>query len=49
MGVKVHTCVGGTEVNADKKILKDGVHVVVGTPGRVKDMIDRKYLKTDNL
>lgn len=47
--MKAHTCTGGTEVNQDKKILKEGVHVVVGTPGRVNDMIVRKHLRTDNM
>lgn len=26
-----------------------GVHCVVGTPGRVADMISKKFLKTDHL
>eukprot|EP00249_Psilotum_nudum_P007899 c20900_g3_i1 orf=172-684(+) len=33
--VKVHACVGGTSVREDQRILMNGVHVVVGTPGRV--------------
>ena len=50
MGVKVHACVGGTVVKEDIKILKKGgVHVVVGTPGRIIDMIKKKFLKTDYL
>jgi len=32
---------GGTRVNEDVKTLQQGVHVVVGTPGRVNDMITR--------
>jgi len=35
LGVKVHACVGGTVVREDVKILQKGIHVVVGTPGRV--------------
>lgn len=31
------------------KALGDGPHVVVGTPGRVQDMIQRRVLKTDNM
>ena len=50
MGVKVHACVGGTVVKEDIKILKQGgVHVVVGTPGRIIDMIKQEFLKTDYL
>jgi len=33
----------------DRKKLQSGVHVVVGTPGRVFDMIQKGYLKTDHL
>ncbi|KAJ4888607.1 Eukaryotic initiation factor 4A-1 [Raphanus sativus] len=33
--VKVHAYVGGTSVLEDQRILHSGVHVVVGTPGRV--------------
>jgi len=28
-------------------MLKQGVHIVVGTPGRIVDMMKRKYLETD--
>jgi len=47
--VTAHTCTGGTNVNEDKKKLKDGVHIVVGTPGRVHDMINKGHFKTDHL
>ena len=36
--------VGGTLVRDDIKVLKDGQQVVVGTPGRVYDMINRNVL-----
>jgi translation initiation factor 4A len=44
MTVKTHACVGGTAVRDDIRILQSGVQVVVGTPGRVFDMISRKAL-----
>jgi translation initiation factor 4A len=44
MDIKVHACVGGTSVRDDIKILKEGVHVVVGTPGRVADMMKKSFL-----
>ena len=47
--MKVHACVGGTVVKDDIRILKSGPHVVVGTPGRIHDMMRRKYLRTDYL
>ncbi|KAF6157232.1 hypothetical protein GIB67_041693 [Kingdonia uniflora] len=47
LGVKVHACVGGTIVREDQRILSSGVHVVVGTPGRVFDMLRRQSLRPD--
>jgi len=46
MKAKVHLCVGGTSVIEEKNKLKEGCHIVVGTPGRIKDMINRNYLST---
>ena len=47
--VRVHLCVGGTNVSEEKKKLQDGCHIVVGTPGRIKDMINRQFLSTNFL
>ena len=49
MGIKVHTCVGKTSTREDMRVLKNKVHVVVGTPGRVFDMINRNSLNTQYL
>lgn len=49
MNVKVHACFGGTAIREDIRILQEGVHVVVGTPGRVYDMINRRALKLDEV
>jgi len=49
MKLKVHACVGGTAVRDDIRTLQDGVHIVVGTPGRVFDMINRRALRLDNI
>jgi len=42
--ISVHLCTGGTQIIEDKKKLKEGVHVVVGTPGRIRDMMNRQIL-----
>jgi translation initiation factor 4A len=47
--VTSHACVGGTLVRDDVRILRDGVQVVVGTPGRVYDMINRGVLYLSNI
>jgi len=45
MGITSHACVGGTAIREDIRILQSGVQVVVGTPGRVLDMVQRGALK----
>jgi len=49
MNIECHACVGGTNVREDMAKLQEGVQVVVGTPGRVFDMINRRALRTDNI
>jgi len=49
MDLQVHACVGGTAVRDDIRTLQAGVHVVVGTPGRVYDMINRRALRLDSI
>ncbi|PWN17976.1 putative TIF2-translation initiation factor eIF4A [Microstroma glucosiphilum] len=49
MQIKCHACIGGTNVREDMAQLQDGVQVVVGTPGRVYDMINRRAFRTDAL
>lgn len=40
---------GGSSLEKQITALKKGVDVVVGTPGRIMDLIDRKVLKIDGL
>ena len=49
MNAQSHACIGGTNVREDMRNLEQGVHVVVGTPGRVQDMIQRKFLRTNDI
>jgi len=49
MKVVSHACVGGTAVREDIQILQKGVQIVVGTPGRVNDMINRNALRLPKL
>ena len=44
LGTEIHTCIGGTNTRSDAQILRRGVHLVVGTPGRVVDMLGRQHL-----
>jgi len=47
--VKCHVCIGGTSVRDDIDALRNGVHVVVGTPGRTFDMVSKRHLRIDDL
>jgi len=49
MNIQSHACVGGTAVREDIQILQRGVQIVVGTPGRVNDMIGRNALRLAKL
>jgi len=45
MGATCHACIGGTNVrNEMQKLQAEAPHIVVGTPGRVFDMLNRRYL-----
>lgn len=48
--VKTKLLIGGTSVDSDKEALTKQIpHIIVGTPGRIHDMIRRKYINTDKL
>ena len=49
MGVTCHACIGGTNVRDDIKRLETGVQIVVGTPGRVYDMLNRSALRSKTI
>jgi len=47
--VKILPVYGGTSIEPQLRALRTGVHIVVGTPGRTRDLIKRKKLKLDNI
>jgi translation initiation factor 4A len=49
INVKVGGFIGGKSTRDDIIKLKNGIHVAVGTPGRIYDMIEKKYLNVDNM
>jgi len=49
MGASVHVSIGGSSVQKDISTLGKAVHVQVGTPGRIMDLIRRRILRTDDL
>ena len=46
-GIKLLSVYGGTNIETQIKSLKKGVQIVVGTPGRTKDLLKRKNLKLE--
>ncbi|KAJ1561386.1 translation initiation factor eIF4A, partial [Nowakowskiella sp. JEL0078] len=49
MNIECHGCIGGVNVREDMRKLEAGPHIVVGTPGRVFDMINRGALNRDTI
>jgi ATP-dependent RNA helicase DeaD len=43
-GARIISCVGGMDPAKERKQLGDGCHIVVGTPGRLRDHIERNRL-----
>lgn len=48
-GINVVAVYGGASAELQIKALRKGAQIVVGTPGRVLDLINRKALKIDNV
>uniref|UniRef100_U3KMP9 RNA helicase n=2 Tax=Oryctolagus cuniculus TaxID=9986 RepID=U3KMP9_RABIT len=45
MGASCHACIRGTNVRAEvQKLQMEAPHIIVGTPGRLFDMLNRRYL-----
>ena len=43
-GAKIVACVGGMDPRMERRKLEFGAHIVVGTPGRLRDHIERRAL-----
>jgi ATP-dependent RNA helicase DeaD len=46
-GGRIVSCVGGMDARREQRALTAGCHMVVGTPGRLQDHINRGHLKLD--
>ena len=44
VGARVISCVGGMDTRVERRKLAEGAHIVVGTPGRLRDHIERRGL-----
>ncbi|MES2781978.1 MAG: DEAD/DEAH box helicase [Pseudomonadota bacterium] len=43
-GVRIATCVGGMDASKERRTLNQGAQIVVGTPGRLRDHLERGAL-----
>src|SRR6478609_959931 len=48
-GARIATCVGGMDASKERRQLNHGAHIVVGTPGRLRDHLERGALDLGQL
>lgn len=48
-GAQIATCVGGMDASKERRALAQGAHIVVGTPGRLRDHLERGALDLSEL
>ena len=46
---KIVSCVGGMDIRTERRNLETKPNIVVGTPGRLKDHIERNYFNVSNI
>ena len=49
LNVRINTCVGGMDPSKERRALYQGAHIVVGTPGRLRDHLERGALDLSSL
>jgi ATP-dependent RNA helicase DeaD len=47
--IRIVTCVGGMDASKERRALAGGAHIVVGTPGRLRDHLERGALDLSSL
>lgn len=45
--IRCALAIGGTPVNETMAVVNQGIHILVATPGRLMDMLDKKMIKLD--
>ncbi|HEY0265912.1 MAG TPA: DEAD/DEAH box helicase [Rhizomicrobium sp.] len=48
-GARIVSCVGGMDPGRERRELSSGAHIVVGTPGRLRDHLERRALNVSSL
>lgn len=49
VGLRIATCVGGMDASKERRALRSGAGIVVGTPGRLRDHLERGSLDLSGL
>lgn len=49
LGVDVNLTVGGTSIKENIEGLKQRPHIIIGTPGRILDMLNKRHIKIEAL
>lgn len=49
MGIFTAICVGGTNIDRQIRDLRRRPHVIIGTPGRLKDLLNRRELRLEHI
>ncbi|MET0931649.1 MAG: DEAD/DEAH box helicase, partial [Aeromicrobium sp.] len=49
MGLRLTTVYGGVPINKQINTLKNGVDIVIATPGRLTDLLDRRCMTLDDI
>ena len=49
MKININLSVGGVSMSDNIESLRKNPHIIIGTPGRVLDMIQNKYINVDTL
>ena len=48
-GARIIACIGGMDARREQRQLEGGCHIVVGTPGRLRDHLERRQLDVTTL
>ena len=49
VGLRIRSFYGGTSMDKDLKALDRGIDVIIATPGRLIDLVDRKAIRLDDI
>lgn len=49
MDIKVVFSAGGTSVKENIREIKSGWDIIIGTPGRINDLLEKKIIQTERI